>query len=62
MVVGVFSVVGISGVGVGIAGIPPVWLNPAKVSAQSLFGSYYLRYADSASNGTIAGICGVGVG
>ena len=50
------------GVGFGIAGIPPARLNPARVAVQSLFGSCCLRYAASASKGTIAGIYGVGVG
>ena len=62
VVVGGLTVVRISGVGVSIAGIPPAKLNPARVAVKSLFGSFCLRYAASASKGTIAGICGVGVG
>ena len=42
-VVGGLMVVGTSGEGVGIADTPPIWLNPAKVSVQSLFGSCCLR-------------------
>ena len=61
MVVGGVTVVAV-GVGFGIAGIPPVRLNPARVAVQSLLGSCCLRYAASASKGTIAGICVVGVG
>ena len=62
VVVGRLTVVGISGVGVGIVGIPPARLNPVRVAVQSLFWSCCLRYAASASEGTIAGIYGVGVG
>ena len=61
MVVGGFTVVAV-GVGFGVAGIPPVRLNPARVAVQSLLGPCCLRYAASASKGTIAGICVVGVG
>ena len=61
MVVGGVTVVAV-GVGFGIAGIPPVRLNPARVAVQSLFGSCCLRYAASASKGTITGICVIGVG
>ena len=61
VVVGGFTVVAV-GVGFGVAGIPPVRLNPARVAVQSLFGSCCLRYATSASKGTIARICVVGVG
>ena len=43
VVVGGLTVVAISGVGVGIAGTPPIWPNPAKVAVQSLFGSCCLR-------------------
>ena len=55
MVVGGFSVV-------DVADIPPVRLNPARVVVQSLFGSCCLRYAASASKGTISEICVVGGG
>ena len=61
MVVGGFTVVAV-GVGFGVAGIPPVRLNPARVVVQSLFGSCCHRYTASASKGTIAGICVVGGG
>ena len=61
MVMGGFTVVAV-GVGFGVTDIPPVRLNPARVAVQSLFGSCCLRYAASASKGTIAGICVVGVG
>ena len=61
VVVGGFTVVAV-GVGFGVADIPLVRLNPARVAVQSLFGSCCLRYAASASKGTIAGICVVGVG
>lgn len=63
-----FIMVGISGVGFGITGIPPatlalspVWLKPANVASQSLFGSCCLRNAANSSSPTIAGACGAGV-
>ena len=56
------AVVGISEAGVGIAGTPPTWVKPAKVSVQSLFGSCCLRYAAKASNWIITGTCGGSAG
>ena len=61
LVVGGFTVVAV-GVGFGVAGIPPVRLNPARVAVQSLFRHCCLRFAASASKRTIVGICVVTVG
>ena len=61
VVMGGFTVV-IVWAGFGIVAIPPARLNLARVAILSLFGSCCLRYAANASKGTIAGICGVGIG